>query len=206
MKKASVFTSLAFAGATLLAASAARANVYTFDFVSNDSLLTAVGSVDVVAGEVIAMSGTITGTGADSAIGTQTISGVVANPNFPGVATSPDGLWYYDNRVISGATNVDLDGLLFTTAENTTGYWNLYTTGAGAANFWLGELVSGNYVFPGSAAPGTLVSGSISAVPEISSWVMMIAGFIGVGFVGVGRAKEGNGRGAASFLPDGRKA
>ncbi len=192
MKKASVFTSLALAGAAVLAASAARANVYTFDFVSNDFLLTAVGSVNVVAGEVTGISGVVVGTGADSAIGTQTINGVVANPNFPGVATSPDGLWYYDNRVTSGATHVDIDGLLFTTAQNTTGYWNFYTTGPGGSNFWLGESVNGSYTLPGSAEPGVLVSGSISAVPELSTWVMMLAGFFGIGFVGVGRSKRGS--------------
>lgn len=190
MKKASVFTSFAVAGAALLAASVARANVYTFDFVSNDTSLTASGSVDVVAGQVTGISGVIVGTGADSAIGTQTINGVVANPSFPGVATSPDGLWYYDNRVMSGATHVDNNGLLFTTAQNTTGYWNFYTTGPGASNFWLGESVGGSYAIPGYAAPGTLVSGSISAVPELSTWVMMLAGFFGIGFVGANRPKR----------------
>jgi hypothetical protein len=64
---------------------------------------------------------------------------------------------------------------LFVTAQNPGGYWNLWGTSPGNYSLW--ESV-GSYNYP-IAENGTL---SVAAVPELSTWAMMLTGFAGLGF------------------------
>ena len=91
-----------------------------------------------------------------------------------GQNTSPDGLFYYDNEVFPAANPVvDNDGLLFnTTAEEI----NIYSNGPSA--YADAKASGGSYTDFGTA--GTF---SISAVPEPSTWLLMIAGIGGIGLM-----------------------
>lgn len=153
--------------AAILTSSAADASVYAFDYESAGDALTAIGEITVSAsGEVTGISGTISG------LVDQTISGMVANPDFPGAATSPDGAFVYDNAFHSSGQPVDTDGLLFTT-EGMNGYWNLWGNGSGVS-LWASE--SGNY--PIQTAGGL----TVASAPELPTWAMLGLGFAGLGY------------------------
>jgi hypothetical protein len=105
----------------LLAASAAKATVYNFTFESFDSKLTATGQITVnAADEVTSISGLISG------LVDQTISSVVPNPDLSGPAYSPDGSFIYNNLYYPPGRAFDFDGVLFATAQNPGGFWNLW--------------------------------------------------------------------------------
>ena len=108
------------AAAMLLATSSANATVYKFTFESFDSELTATGEITVnAADEVTAISGQISG------LVDQTIGPITPNPNFPGTAYSPDGSFIYNNLYHPSGMALDIDGILFTTAQDPGGYWNV---------------------------------------------------------------------------------
>jgi hypothetical protein len=164
------------ATAMLLTASAANATVYKFIFVSFDSQLTAAGEITVnAADEVTAISGFISG------LADQTISTVSPNPNFSGPAYSPDGSFIYNNLYHPSGMAFDIDGLLFATAQNPGGYWNLWGNSPGDYSLWES---SGSYNYPIQES-GTL---SVAAVPELSTWAMFALGFAGLGLAGRRRA------------------
>ena len=71
----------------------------------------------------------------------------------------------------------DVNGLLFVTAQNPGGYWNLWGTSPG--NYSLYES-AGSYNYPIQES-GTL---SVAAAPELSTWAMLAVGFAGLGLVG----------------------
>jgi hypothetical protein len=161
--------------AMLFTASAANATVYKFTFESFDSELTAAGEMTVnAADEVTAVSGAISG------LVDQTISSVTPNPSFSGPAYSPDGAFIYDNLYYKSGMSFDIDGLLFTTAQNPGGYWNLWGNSPGSYSLWESA--------PGAGYPiqesGTL---SVAAVPELPTWAMVALGVACLGAVGRGR-------------------
>lgn len=157
--------------ATVFSAAGARAEVYVFDFQSFDGQLTLTGTMTVDANDqVTAMTGAFSG----SVV--QTISGMAVNPFFPNQATSPDGMFYYDNLFINGNPTLDVDGVLFTTFENPGGYWNLWGNSPG--NYSLYESASGGYPV---AETGNL---TVTAVPEPAAWALMIVGFGALAFAG----------------------
>jgi hypothetical protein len=167
MKRILLAIGLAAAG---LAPVAANASIYKFTFESFDSELTAGGQITVSTdGEVTGVSGVISG------LADQTISGIAPNPNFSGAAYSPDGSFIYDNLYHASGMPFDVDGLLFVTAQNPGGYWNLWGTSPGNYSLW--ESV-GSYNYPIEES-GTL---SVAAVPELSTWAMTLTGFAGLGF------------------------
>ena len=71
----------------------------------------------------------------------------------------------------------DINGLLLATAQNPGGYWNLWGTSPGNYSLW--ESV-GIYNYPIEES-GNL---SMTAVPEPSTWAMMLLGFAGLGIAG----------------------
>ena len=75
----------------------------------------------------------------------QTITAVTPNPNFSSPAYSPDGSFIYNNLFHPSGMAFDIDGLLFVTAQNPSGYWNLWGNSPGAYSLW--ELV-GSYNYP----------------------------------------------------------
>ncbi|MGA7813322.1 hypothetical protein [Caballeronia sp.] len=167
MKRILLAIGLAAAG---LAPVAANASIYKFTFESFDSELTAGGQITVSTdGEVTGVSGVISG------LADQTISGIAPNPNLSGAAYSPDGSFIYDNLYHASGMPFDVDGLLFVTAQNPGGYWNLWGTSPGNYSLW--ESV-GSYNYPIEES-GTL---SVAAVPELSTWAMTLTGFAGLGF------------------------
>jgi hypothetical protein len=162
--------------AVLLSASAANAAVYTFTFQSFDSGLTATGEITVnAADEVTAVSGVISG------LVDQTISSISNNPNFPGPAYSPDGSFIYNNLYHPLGLSFDVDGLLFATAQNPGGFWNLWSNSPGDYSLWES---AGPYTYPVQES-GTL---SVTAVPELSTWAMFGLGFASLALAGRRRA------------------
>jgi hypothetical protein len=172
MMRKSLITMIA---AMLFGVSTASATVYRFSFDSSDAELTATGQITVdTAGEVTGVSGVISG------LTNQTISGVAANPGFPNPSYSPDGSFIYNNLYYPIGMTFDINGLLFVTAENPGGYWNLWGNSAGNYSLW--ESV-GSYNYPIEES-GSL---SLTATPEPSTWALMLFGFAGLGYVGYWR-------------------
>jgi hypothetical protein len=163
--------------ATLLMANASSAATYKFDFQSSDAALTATGEFTVdAADEVTGVSGAISG------LTNQSIIGVFANPSFPNSSYSPDGLFIYDNMYSATGMAFDYSGLLFTTADNPGGYWNLWASSPGTYSLY--ESAGGTYPIEES---GTL---SIAAAPEPSTWAMLALGFVALAFVGQRRQRS----------------
>jgi hypothetical protein len=156
----------------LSSTSAAEATVYNFTFESFDSELTASGQITVNADdEVTSISGLVD----------QTINSVVPNPDFSGPAYSPDGSFIYNNLYYPSGMAFDIDGVLFATAQNPGGFWNLWGTSPGVYSL---RDSAGPYSYPVQES-GTL---SVAAVPELSTWAMLGLGFAGLGVVGSRRA------------------
>jgi hypothetical protein len=174
MMRKVIFTTIAtLATAALFTMTAANATTYKFSFQSNDAELRAIGQFTVnPASEVTGVSGAVSG------LTNQTISGVAANPSFPGSSYSPDGSFIFDNLYASTGNAFDYSGLLFVTAGNPGGYWNLWSTAPG--DYSLYES-AGSYNYPIQEV-GTL--SVAAATPEPSTWAMLALGFAALCFVG----------------------
>ena len=158
--------------AMLFGVSTANATAYRFSFDASDADLTATGQMTVnAAGEVTGVSGVISG------LVNQTISAVTPNPNFSAADYSPDGSFIYNNVYYPTGVDFDVDGLLFVTAQNPGGYWNLWGNSPGNYSLW--ESV-GSYNYPIEES-GTL---TVAASPELSTWVMLAMGFAGLRVIG----------------------
>ena len=172
MRKVLVTTIATLTTAMLFTMTTANAAIYKFTFQSNDAQLTATGQFTVnAADEVTGVSGAISG------LTNQTISGVTANPSFPSASYSPDGSFIFNNVYYPTGNAFDVNGLLFVTAENPGGYWNLWGTSPG--NYSLYQS-AGSYNYPIQEV-GTL---SVAAAPEPSTWAMLALGFAALCFVG----------------------
>jgi PEP-CTERM motif len=178
MRKTLVTMIATLATATLLTITASSAETYKFSFQSSDAELTATGEFTVnAANEVTGVSGAVGG------LTNQTISGVTANPSFPSSSYSPDGLFIYDNVYSPTGMAFDYSGLLFTTAENPGGYWNLWASSPGTYSLY--ESAGGSYPIQ---EVGTL---SVAGAPEPSTWAMLALGFAALSFVGRRRQRTG---------------
>ena len=177
MRKTLVTMIATLATATLLTITASSAATYKFDFQSSDAQLTATGQFTVnSANEVTGVAGALAG------LTNQSISGVTTNPSFPSSSTSPDGLFIFDNLYSPTGMAFDYSGLLFTTADNPGGYWNLWASSPGTYSLY--ESAGGSYPIEES---GTL---SIAAAPEPSTWAMLALGFVALAFVGQRRQRS----------------
>ena len=120
------------------------------------------------AGEVTGVSGGISG------LVDQTISGVAANPSFPGSSYSPDGSFMFNNlyHTIGHAVRSSTASSS-SRAQNPGGYWNLWGNSPGNYSLWES---SGSYNYPIEES-GSL---SVAAAPELSTWAMLALGFAGL--------------------------
>src|ERR1700734_1586383 len=172
MSKTLVTMMATVATATLLTITASKAATYDFTFQSSDAELTATGEFAVnAADEVTSVSGAISG------LTNQVISGVTANPSFPSASYSPDGSFIFDNLYSPTGMAFDYSGLLFTTAGNSGGYWNLWASSPGTYSLYES---AGSYNYPIQEI-GSL---SVAAAPEPSTWAMLALGFVALTFVG----------------------
>jgi hypothetical protein len=121
MPKSRITTVSSLAVAALFSITMAHAATYNFTFQSRDAELTATGEFTVDSAEQVTnMSGAISG------LTNQTISAGTANSSFPTASYSPDGSFIYNDVYHPTGMAFDINGVLFTTAQNPGGYWNLW--------------------------------------------------------------------------------
>jgi PEP-CTERM motif len=158
---------------------AANATVYDFTFDSPSESITGQLTVDTSDDEVTNITGTLSGAVND------TINGFITSPSFPNPVSLPGDAFVYDNVFYPGQGSlVDQFGVVFTTVGNPGGYWNLWSGAFG--DYSLDESnFAGDY--PIALSGGTL---NLTAVPEPSTWVMMLVGLVGVGSVAYRRRRK----------------
>lgn len=180
MSKRNLITLIAsMTAATVATVSVANATVYNFTFDSPSESVAGQLTVDTSDNEVTNITGTLSGAVND------TINGLIANPSFPHPVSLPGDVFIYDNVFYPGqASLVDVFGVVFTTAGNPGGYWNLWSGAPG--DYSLDESnAAGDY-------PVAIDGGSLdpTAVPEPSTWAMMLMGLAGVGFAAYRRGRK----------------
>lgn len=157
----------------------AAASVYDFTYNGTQSgtlILTTSNTLDAVGGYDI--------TGIGGTFGGNTITSLVINPLQPNHSTSTTFTW--DNVLFpSGVRAFDRYGVAFTTSAGTFNVFDAIADG-GTTN------TSTPYgLIIGSTGAETFGTGTLTAaVPEPSTWMMMILGFCGVGFVMYRRNKR----------------
>jgi hypothetical protein len=180
VSKRNLVTMIASMTAIVLATwSAANATVYNFTFNSSSESIIGQLTVDTADNEVTNITGTLSGAVND------TINGFIANPSFPNFVSLPDGAFIYDNVFYPGQDSlVDQFGVVFTTAGNPGGYWNLWSGAPG--DYSLDESnLAGDY--PIAISGGNL---DPTPVPEPSTWVMMLIGLAGLGVAAYRRGRK----------------
>ena len=180
VSKRNLVITIAYVTAVTLATwSAANATVYNFTFNSPSESMIGQLTVDTSDNEVMNITGTLSGVVND------TINGFLANPSFPSTVSLPDDVFIYDNVFYPGQPSlVDVFGVVFTTAGNPGGYWNLWSGAPG--DYSLDESnAAGDY-------PVAIDGGRLdpTPVPEPSTWAMMLIGLAGVGFAAYRRGRK----------------
>jgi hypothetical protein len=179
----------AAAVALFLSFGQAQASVYSFDFLSNvgpglyevkgfattsntsnPSSNMPQGGLSVTGFEITSVSGDVFGPGGGA------ITSVIPNPNQNSGGNDTQFGFIYDNNAFGTSPFLNLYGVLFTTAPSGS-IWNLW--GNSPTDYELYTYSSANKG-PGVDVHGTL---TVAAVPEASTWAMMLLGFACVGFV-----------------------
>ena len=160
----------------------AQANDYSFSYIATDSSLTASGTITTA--NILDGSGYDI-TGISGTVGGNAISGLLGGTVASGYTTSPNGSFYYDNKVYSGPS-LSLYGVLFS-ATNSAAEWNLWGNGGSSASLYSG-LGTGNYPLQTngtlslSLLPAT-GGGLVASVPEPESYAMLLSGLVLVGAI-----------------------
>jgi hypothetical protein len=168
------------------ATSEACASVYDFQFASPEATASGQFVVDPTTDQVTSISGLVSINGQPI----DTITTILADPSFPSAYNN--GPFIYDNTYYAGNPVFDVDGVLFATAGNPGGSWNLW--GNGPDSYSLYEYVPN--VGYAVAVTGTFAvstpeaSSSAVSAPEPSTWAMLLLGFAGLGFAGYRKANR----------------
>jgi len=172
---------------------AARASIVTFDYTGDIDSVNFSGSVtlDVTGGQASSGTGTI------NASGYTNVPIVLITTSTPGNETgggptAPVGYRANDGTDLFGADTdypLSQNGLLFDVGTTTAQFGqfpliNFFSNGNGTFGSLFTGKVGGTEYY---AQFGTL---TISAVPEPSTWAMMILGFCGIGFLAYRRQKQ----------------
>ncbi len=169
----------ALAAALLFGLNAPAAQAAPYDFVGvGVNLDITTGSPDNGGVDIIGVTGTVLG---------YAVTFVGGDPG-PSGALSPDDRFIYDNILYPTSNPVfDIDGLLvqFPSGDG-SGYSYANLWGNGSANSYsLYTSANGGYPVANGSYTGTL-----TATPLPSSWTMLIAGFLGLGFFAYRGAKN----------------
>jgi hypothetical protein len=166
--------------ALFVTGSVAHATTYNFTFNSSSESIVGQLTVDESDNQVTDLTGTLSGAVND------TINGFISNSSFPSPASVPGGAFFYDNVFYPGQNSlVDQFGLVFTTAGNSGGYWNLWSSAPGDYSIFESNL-AGEY--PIAISGGSL---NLTSVPEPSTWVMMLIGTAALGSAAYRRSRKG---------------
>jgi hypothetical protein len=177
MKNSKMIVAGLVVGLGLIGSLPAMAATYVWTFTDTGSTVVANGQLTTNApknanGEVTGITGSVFGSA---------ITGLIDNPIKPNTATSPDGLWFYDNNLQFPAPYVTNPGLLFTVAAPNLAY-NLFSDSA--SKYELYADVDHTY---GVDTIGTF---SVTAVPEPAVWAMLFLGFGAIGWVIRGNKRD----------------
>ena len=172
---------LAAAAALLLGAASTGAQAAVFDItyssaqISLNAQATAVLDADGTDFDLTGITGTVM-----SGANTYTIGGLVGTPGTVGNVQTTLGLFTFDNVItnVGGALQWDGNGLAVTAGPSSYVY-NLFTDSSYGVNNALltTDPTAGTF----GSTEETLGAGTISAVPEPSTWAMMILGFLSLG-------------------------
>jgi hypothetical protein len=190
------FVTAGLAGMALLGlASKASAATETFDFSS--STVTAQFTLDVVGGQALSGTGSLTSpywSGAD-AMTLVTLS----TPDVHDLGGGNLSFRFGGGTDLIGDTTVPIDGngLVFAVTGAPSALdvgFNIWSNGGGSYT----GFVAGNAPTPGGAIIYYSDNGSLSvaAAPEASTWAMMLIGFSGLAFAATRKARKG---GIAAF-------
>jgi hypothetical protein len=175
------------AAAALFAATSLQASAatYSFDYVGTDGL-TAIGTLDVVAGQAISGAGTITAPFLDGG-GTEILTLVTLST--PGVHDLGGGDLSYrfgGGTDLIGDTAYPIDAygpVFFVSGPGDTGF-NFWFNGGGQYQ----GLVAGDNNYNGEFGAASF---ALVPTPLPSNWTMLIAGFVGLGFFAFRGTKKG---------------
>ena len=151
----------------------AQASVYNFTIDSVD--YDVVGQITTNGNLVTSISGQVTG---------------LLNASITGLGDQPNIFYTSDNVFNPSAPYVSNDGVLFGAGGF---FFNVYSVANGPTfQYYISTNQFGNDYFTNPLFnPGSLiVGGTIAAVPELSTWIMMIVGFAGISLVGPARATK----------------
>jgi PEP-CTERM motif len=169
----------------------ANAALFDFSFLGTDANGTVSGS------------GTITATGSGPTYTVQSVTGTI-NDNDVGLpATSftidsgfvspyagSDNILYVPSQAPSNTGFVDFGGISFTANSGLIAFNFGGQSQSGPISYVLNDSVLDPVGYPNQIG-STVISLTVSAVPEPSTWAMMLLGFAGLGFMAYRRKQNG---------------
>lgn len=162
-----------FAGAIVVVAMTTKVEAAIYDFTIHSANYDIVGEMTTSGTQVTSLTGQISG---------------LLNAPIAALGDQPNIYYTSDNMFSPSAPFVSNEGILFTAG----GYsLNVYSVLNGSQyDYYISnsQFIGNYYGDPTSAplfAPGDLIlSGTITAVPELSTWAMLITGFVSLAVAG----------------------
>jgi hypothetical protein len=154
----------------------AKAAILDFTFIG--ATMADGGSFDITKGVAVTDSNNVVISLSGHMIGLGTDSGLFGAISLVAPGTSGFDSWNWDGKMSAAAdfftASSDSSGILFTFGDGNVG--NLYLANNPDHQIFLSVNTDGTLYNPGDL--GTL---QVTAVPEPSTWAMMILGFVGIG-------------------------